>query len=150
MLSVAESLFGDFSVLASDFFELLLVASLWVDSVFVDSSVAASALLFFFVVFDEGLLALSDAGLLAVLGFETEALADGFEGEDVAGLIGVGFGVTMAAAVPLGLGAAEAAGVVLVAGAAVALVDALAFVVVVVPLVLLFVTPILKLGVTPK
>ena len=146
---MAESLFGDFSVLASDFFELLLVASLWVDSVFVDSSVAASALLFF-VLFDEGLLALSDAGLLAVLGFETEALADGFEGEDVAGLIGVGFGVTMAAAVPLGLGAAEAAGVVLVAGAAVALVDALAFVVVVVPLVLLFVTPILKLGVTPK
>jgi hypothetical protein len=147
VLSVAESLFGDFSVLASDFFELLLVASLWVDSVFVDSSVAVSALLFFFVLFDEGLVALSDAGLLAVEGFEAESLAAGFEGEDVAGLIGVGFGVTMAAAVPLGLGAAETA--VAAVGAAVALVDALAFVVVA-PLVLVFVTPTLKLGVTPK
>ena len=100
-----------------------------------------SALLFFSL-FGEELVELSEAGLLVVAGFE---------GEVVAGLIGVGLGVTMAAAVPLGLGAAEPAGAAV--GAAVAFVDALALVdvlalVVVVALVL--VTPMLKLGVTPK
>ena len=128
VLSSAASFFGDFSVLASDFFEVLLVES---------------ALLFFsFVLFGEE--ALSGAGLLVVAGFE---------GEVAVGAIGVGFGVVMATAVPLALGAAETAGgadgATLAAGAAVALVDALALVVVVVPLVLVLVTPMLKLGVTP-
>ena len=137
-LALSDSLFGDFSVFASDFsdFFVLLVESAF----FVES-----ASLFFSLLVGE-LVELSDAGLFAV---------EGFEGEVVAGLIGVGFGVVMAAAVPLGLGAAETAGAAV--GAAVALVEALVLVevlalvvvpVVVVPLVL--VTPMLKLGVTPK
>ena len=146
MLSVAESLFGDFSLLASDFFVLLFVES---------------ALLFFSALvpglFDEGLVALSAAelGLFAVEGFEAGALAEGLAGEAAAVDNGVGFGVMMAPAVPLALGAADVAGVAVaaalaeVAGDALALVDALELVVVVAPLVLVLVTPMLKLGVTP-
>ena len=144
MLSVAESAVDDFSVFASDFLGLLLVDSV----LLVESALFVESALVFFslVLFDGELVELSDAGLFVV---------EGFEGEE-AGLIGVGFGVVMAAAVPLGLGtAAETEGAAV--GAAVALVDALAFVdvlalVVVVPVVvpLVFVTPTLKLGLTPK
>jgi len=135
VLSVAESLFGDFSLLASDFFVLLFVES---------------ALLFFSALvpglFDEGLVALSAAelGLFAVEGFEAGALAEGLAGEAAAVDNGVGFGVMMAPAVPL-----VAAAVAEVAGDALAFVDALELVVVVAPLVLVLVTPMLKLGVTP-
>ena len=107
----------------------------------VESALVESVLLFFSL-FDGELVELSEAGLLAV---------EGFEGEVAAGLIGVGFGVTMAAAVPLGLGAAETAGAAV--GATVAFVDALALVEVlalVVVVALVLVTPMLKLGVTPK
>jgi hypothetical protein len=133
-LVLSDSLLGAFSDFASDFFVLLLVESAF----FVES-----ASLFFSLLVEE-LVELSDAGLLVV---------EGFVGDE-AGTIGVGFGVVMAAAVPLG--AAETAGAAV--GAAVALVDALVLVevlalVFVVPLVvvpLVLVTPTVKLGVTPK
>jgi hypothetical protein len=140
VFSVAESLFGAFSVLASVFFVVLLVGS--------------SVLFFSFVlvVFGEVLVEDSDAGLLVVDG-----------GADVTGVAaGVAFGAMLLAGVPVGAAEEVAAGVALAAtlalgaadavapGAAVALVDAA--VVLVVPVVVVpevEVTPTLKLGVTP-
>ncbi|MEN3371263.1 MAG: hypothetical protein V7609_3406 [Verrucomicrobiota bacterium] len=149
VLSVADSLFGDFSVLASVFFVVLLVES---------------ALLFFSLLVEvsvDGLLVVfSAAGLFVVAG--TEALVEGFAvevggwtgavaaGEATGFAVAVTPGVMVAAGVALAATLAVAAGVAL--GAAVAFVDALVLVVVVgavvvVPVV--FVTPMLKLGVTP-
>jgi hypothetical protein len=150
-VSVAGSVFGAFSVLASVFFEVLLVESAGAGSVFVDSEVV-----FFFV----GLVALSLVELFVVE--ETDALVEGFVVEvggwtgAVAATDGRGFavaaGVMVAAVLGVALAAtlAVAAGVAL--GAAVAFVDALVLVVVVAPVVVVpvvFVTPMLKLGVTP-
>jgi hypothetical protein len=151
-LSVADSLFGDFSLFASVFLVLLLVES---------------APLFLSVLFEElvdvsvvELLVLD--GLLVVAG--TEALVEGFvvevggwtgavaAGEATGFAVAVTPGVMVAAVLGVALAAtlAVAAGVAL--GAAVAFVDALVFVVVVAPVVVVpvvFVTPMLKLGVTP-
>ena len=152
-VSVAESLFGDFSVFASVFLVVLLVESAGAVSVFVDSEVV-----FFFV----GLVALSLVELFVVE--ETEALVEGFvvevggwtgavaAGEATGFAVAVTAGVMVAAVLGVALAAtlAVAAGVAL--GAAVAFVDALVFVVVVAPVVVVpvvFVTPMLKLGVTP-
>ena len=148
-LSVEDSLFGDFSVLASVFFVLLLLLAASVESasVFVDS-----ALLFFFV---EGLVALSAAGLLLVAGL----FADFVEGDAVVAGTGVGDGLlalALAAGVMVAATDAVAAGVMVAPTLAVAAGVALAFVeaalVVVVPVVVapvVEVTPTLKLGVTP-
>jgi hypothetical protein len=136
VLSVADSLVGDFSVLASDFFVLLF---------------------FSLVVFEEGLVALSAAGLLLVAGLFVVA-GDFVVAAAVDATLGDGFtlaladGVVVAATDALG----DAAGVIVAptlavaAGVALALVEA--FTPVVVPVVVVpdvEVTPTLKLGVTP-
>jgi hypothetical protein len=150
-LSVADSLFGAFSVFASVFFVVLL---------------AESALLFLSVVV-EVLAEVSVDGLLGAFSL-VELLVveetDGFA-VDVGGwTAGVAAGVAtgLAVAVAAGVIVAAVAGVAVAAtlavaagvalGAAVAFVDALVFVVVVAPVVvvpLVLVTPMLKLGVTP-
>jgi len=126
VLSVAVSLLGAaVSVFASDFLELL------------------------FVLFDDGLVALSAAGLLVEAGlFVVEALVVGAADA---------FAVALAAGVMVA--ATDGAGVMVAAGAGVALafVEGAVFVVVVAPVVvvpvvvvpLVEVTPTLKLGVTP-
>jgi hypothetical protein len=145
VLSVADSLFGAFSVLASVFFVVLLVAS--------------SVLFFSFVlVFGEELVEASDGALFSAAG-----LLVFVGGADVTGVAaGVAFGLMLLAGVAVAAAEAVAAGVALAAtlalgaadavapGAAVALVDAA--VVLVVPVVVVpdvEVTPTLKLGVTP-
>jgi hypothetical protein len=149
--SVEVSLLGDFSVLASVFFVVLLVESVGAASVFVES-----ALLFFFV---DGLVALSAAGLLAVAGLFV-VVDDLVEGDGVvAGTgIGVGFVLTLALAdgVMVAAADADAAGVMVAPTLAVAAGVALAFVEAVTPVVVpvvvvpdVEVTPTLKLGVTP-
>ena len=141
LLSVEDSLVGDFSVLASVFFVLLFVES---------------ALLFFsLVLFEDGLVALSAAGLFAVVD-------DLIEGDGESAGIGVGEGFALTDGVMVA--AADAAGVMVAPTLAVAAGVALAFVeavtpvvvpavvpVVVVPVVVpdVEVTPTLKLGVTP-
>ncbi|MEY2518789.1 MAG: hypothetical protein QOF24_548 [Verrucomicrobiota bacterium] len=146
-LSVADSLFGDFSLFASVFLVLLLVESALLFEELVVVSVVELLVL---------------DGLLVVAG--TDALVEGFVVEvggwtgAVAATEGSGFavavtpGVMVAAVLGVALAAtlAVAAGVAL--GAAVAFVEALVFVVVVAPVVVVpvvFVTPMLKLGVTP-
>ena len=143
LLSVAVSLFGAFSVLASeafsDFFVLLF-----------------SALLFFslevLLLFDDGLVALSSAELFVLV--ELFVLAG-----DLVGPVaeGSGLGVELADGVMVAAADAEAAGVMVAptvaAGVALAFVDAalVEVVPVVVPVVvpLVDVTPTLKDGVTP-
>jgi len=135
--SVADSLLGDFSVLASDFSDFLVL-------------LFSAALLFFsfevllLVLF--GLVAVSAAGLLVVAGDFLVGAADA-EG-DV-------FAVALAAGVVAGTDAVVAGVVVaptlaVVAGEALAFVEAALVVVVpVVPVVPVEVAPTLKLGVTP-
>ena len=147
VLSVADSLLGDFSVLASDFFELLFFSVVLLFS---------AALLVELVLFDEGLVALSAAGLLVAGLF---VVVDDFvEAEGLTAGTGLGFTLALAAGVMVAPTDAVAAGVIvaptLAAGVALALVEAAVLVVpvvvapvVVVPLV--EVTPTLKLGVTP-
>ena len=145
VLSVADSLFGDFSVLASDFFELLF---------FSVALLFSAALLVELVLFDDGLVALSAAGLFVVAAGLLVVDDDFAEAEGLVAGIGLGFTLALAAGVMVAPTDAVAAGVMvaptLAAGVALALVEAAVFVVVpvvVVPLV--EVTPTLKLGVTP-
>lgn len=133
VLSVADSLFGDFSVAASDFFELLFFS------------------LELLVLFEDGLVAFSAAGLLVVAG-DFVVAGDEFTGDKD----GDGFTVALVAGVMVAPTDADAAGVIvaptLAAGVALALVDPAVFVVVVAPVVVVpvvEVTPTLKLGVTP-
>lgn len=140
VLSAADSLLGDFSVFASDLFELLLV----------DSALLFSALLFFsleVLLFDDGLVALSAAGLLVAELFLEGEFAGDEEGEAFA----AGVMVAPTEAVAAGVIVALVAGVTVAAGVAAAFVEA-GVLVVVVPVVvvpLVEVTPTLKLGVTP-
>lgn len=131
VLSVAVSLFGAVSVFASDFFELL------------------------FVLFDDGLVALSAAGLFVVEAglFVVEALLAGVA---VAFAVALVDGVIVAATDAVAAGVIVAAALADAAGLALALVEAALFVVVVAPVVVVpvvvpvvEVTPTLKLGVTP-
>lgn len=147
LLSVADSLFGDFSVVACVFFVLLFF-----------SLVLG---LFSLVLFEDGLVSLSAAGLLLEAGLFV-VVDDLVESAGVVGGITVSDGfVTLALADGVMVAAADAAGVMVAptlavaAGVALAFVEALVLVVVapvvVVPVVVpdVEVTPTLKLGVTP-
>lgn len=149
----SDSLFGDFSVFASVFFVRLE------ESAFV---LVESALLFFSVVlFIDGLVALSAAGLFVVVD-------DLVEGDAVVAGTGLGVGFVLTVALADGVMVAEADGVMVAAadavaagvmvaptlavGAGVALAFVEAVTPVVVPVVVVpdvEVTPMLKLGVTP-
>jgi hypothetical protein len=159
-LSVEASLLGAFSVLASVFFVVLLVESA---SAFVESALLFFSLVLFLslvlVLFEDGLVALSDAGLFVAAGlFVVDDLVEG-DADDGGLALGTDFAVALADAAGAVVGAtdAEAAGVMVAptlavaAGVALASVEPVTFVVVpvvaVVPVV--DVTPTLKLGVTP-
>ena len=149
--SLAESLFGAFSVLVSVFIELLFVESA--------SLFFSLALVVVLVLFDDGLAALSEAGLFIVDAGEVatlgEALAAGVIADIAGDIVGDGFTLALAAGVALAATEAVAAGVMVAAGVALAFVEALVLLVVVgtvvvVPVVpVVEVTPTLKLGVTP-
>lgn len=139
VLSVADSLLGDFSVFASalsDFFVLLFFS------------------LEVLVLFDDGLVALSAAELFVVAGLFAVVGDFVVVGANVAE--GIGLMLALAEGVMVAATDAEAAGVMVAptvaAGVALAFVEAALVVVVpvVVPVVpLVEVTPTLKLGVTP-
>jgi hypothetical protein len=139
LLSVADSLVGDFSVVACVFFVLLFFSLVLVLG------------LFSLVLFEAGLVALSAAGLFVVAG--DLVAGDGV----IAGTgVGDGFVLTLALADGVMVAAADAAGVMVAPTLAVAAGVALAFVEAVVPVVVVpvvvpdvEVTPTLKLGVTP-
>jgi hypothetical protein len=137
VLSVADSLLGDFSVFASAFSDFLVLLFFSLDAL---------------VLFDDGLVALSAAGLFVAAGL---LVVDGdFVGANVPE--GIGLVLALADGVMVAAADAEAAGVMVAptvaAGVALALVEAalvgvVPVVVAVVPLVA--VTPTLKLGLTP-
>jgi len=141
LLSVEDSLLGDFSVLASVFFVLLFF-----------SLVLVLVLgLFSVVLFEDGLVALSAAGLFDVAGLFVVG------GAVIAGAtVGDGLAAALADGVMVAAADADAAGVIVAPTLAVAAGVALAFVEAVVPVVVVpvvvpdvEVTPTLKLGVTP-
>lgn len=141
LLSVEESLLGDFSVLASDFLVLVFVESALL--------LVESALLFFSLVFfEDGLVALSESGFFEAGDLVVEAFVDVVgEGFTVALADGVMDAETDAAGVAAGVMVAPT----LAAGVALAFVDAFTPVVVV-PVVVapeVEVTPTLKVGVMP-
>ena len=129
VLSVAVSLLGSASVFAADFLELLFFS-----------------LELLLVLFDDGLVSLSAAGLLVVFDDLVDAVGEAFV-----------LGVAVAATEAVAAGVIVAPTLAVVAGVALALVEAALLVVVVAPVVvvpvvvvpLVEVTPALKLGVTP-
>lgn len=148
--SLAESLFGAFSVLVSVFIELLFVES--------------ASLFFSLALVLEDLVVLSMAGLFAAESIAgLLAVVDDFiEGDAVVAGTGVGDGFVLTLALAEGVIVAAtdavAAGVMVAptlavaAGVALAFVEALVLLVVVAPVVvvpLVEVTPTVKLGVTP-
>jgi hypothetical protein len=148
VFSVADSLLGDFSVLASGFFVLLFVESALL---LVDSGLLFFSLVLVLVLFEDGLVALSAAGLLVDAGdFVSGTEADG-AGETVSEGFALVVGVMVAAADAVAAGVMVAPALAVAAGGALAFVDAVTPVVVV-PVVVVpevEVTPTLKLGVTP-
>jgi hypothetical protein len=126
-LSVADSVFGDFSVFASDFSDFLVLLF--------------SALLFFslevLVLFDDGLVALSEAGLFVVPGlFVVEGdfvVAGAAVAETIGFVVALVAGVMVAATDAVAAGVIVAPTLAVAAGVALALVEAA--LVVVVPVV---------------
>lgn len=118
-LSVEDSLFGDFSVVASVFFELLLL------------------------LVDSGLLAASEAGLLVVLALGDAVVAGTGVGDIFLLTVALAAGVELAAADAVAAGVMVAATLAVAAGVALALVEPA--VVEVVPVV---VVPVVVLALT--
>ncbi len=146
--------FSGLSVLVLlDFLVLFELGDSLVFSVLVDSLAGdcSAFVLFFVLLFDEGLVALSAAGLFAVAGdFVVDALA---EADGLVAGAGLGFTVEDAAGVAVAATDAVAAGVIVAAavaaGVALALVEAEVLVVVVLGAVVV-VVPVVVEALTPK